>query len=164
MAKKGSRDRTPSDRTVVATNRRARRDYDILDTVEAGLVLRGSEVKSLRDRNVQMADSYARIEDGEMWVHGLHISPWSHSSAFTGHDPDRPRKLLLHRSQIDRLGARVDQERLTLVPLSIYFRQGRAKMELALARGRRSYDKRQVIARRDADREAERAMARHRRR
>ncbi len=149
-----------SEITVVATNRRARRDFDILDTFECGLVLRGSEVKSLRESKVQLGEAYARVRDGEVWLHSLHVAPFSHSSAAFGHQPDRDKKLLLHRSEIDRIRARVDQERLTLVPLSLYFKDGRAKLELALARRRSKGDKRQDIARRDADLEARRAIAR----
>ncbi len=148
---------------VVATNRRARRDYEILDTVEAGMILSGSEVKALREAKVQISDAYARIIDHEAWLIGLHISPYSHASPLFGHDPDRQRKLLLHRTEIDRLRARVDQERLTLVPLSLYFKEGRAKLEVGLGKGRTSVDKRQVIAKRDADLEAKRAMSRARR-
>jgi SsrA-binding protein len=149
---------------TVATNRQARRDYDILDTVECGIVLRGSEVKALRESNVQLADSYARVRGGELYLYGLHIAQYSHSGGFDSHRLDRERKLLAHRSEIDRLAARADQEHLALVPLSLYFRDGRAKLELALARGRRSHDKRQAIAERDAELEARRAMARANRR
>ncbi|MCP3934500.1 MAG: SsrA-binding protein SmpB [Actinomycetia bacterium] len=147
------------DRTV-ASNRRARRNYDILDTYEAGVQLAGSEVKSLRDAKVQMGDGFARIDNrGEVWLHGVVISPWSHASRQGGHITDRRRKLLLNRSEIDKLRARTEQENLSLVPMSIYFKGGKAKVELALARGRRDYDKRQVIAKRDADLEARRALA-----
>ncbi len=145
---------------VVATNRRARRDYDILDTWECGLVLRGSEVKSLRESKVQLSDAYARLIGNEVWLVGLHIAPYSHAAVQGGHVLDRDRKLLLHRKQIDALRARLDQERLTLVLLSLYFSDGRCKLELGLGRGRRQYDKRQVIAQREADREARRAMVR----
>ena len=145
---------------VVAANRRARRDYELEDTFECGIVLRGSEVKSLRESKVQLADAYARPEDGEVWLVGLHIAPYSHAAGVEELDPDRPRKLLLHRREIDRIAARVAQDGLTLVPLSLYFRDGRAKVEVALGRGRRQHDKRQEIARRDAEREARRAMAR----
>ncbi|CAN5778699.1 SsrA-binding protein SmpB [soil metagenome] len=154
----------PSDRTTVASNRQARRDYDLLDSYEAGISLRGSEVKSLRESKVTLADAYARLVRDEIWLIGLHISPYSHAAAHDGHLPDRDRKLLLHRGEIERIRARVDQERLTLVPLSLYFKGGRAKIEVALGRGRKTYDKRQDIARRDADREAQRSMARARRR
>ncbi len=152
----------PDGRTVVATNRRARRDFEVFDTVEAGIVLQGSEVKSLRDGRVQLADAYARPRDGEVWLNGVHISPWPQSSGPWRPDPDRPRKLLLHRREIDRLAARVDQDRLTIIPLDIHFVEGRAKTDLGLARRKRQHDKRASLARRTADREAERAMARHR--
>lgn len=143
---------------VVATNRQARRDYDILETIECGLVLLGSEVKSLREAKVRLQDAYARVRDGEMWLHGLHVSPYSRATGLSGHDPTRDRKLLLHRDEIVRLRSKVDQDSLALVPLALYFKEGRAKVELALARGRRKYDKREALARREADREARRAM------
>jgi SsrA-binding protein len=145
---------------LVASNRQARRDYDILDTVEAGIVLRGSEVKALREAKVQLADAYGKVDGGEVWLHGLHIAGYSHAGRFDSHAPERQRKLLLHRGEIDRLRSRVDQERLALVPLSLYFKDGRAKLELALGRGRRQHDKRQAIAQRDADLEARKAIAR----
>ena len=145
---------------VVATNRQARRDYEILDTWECGIVLQGSEVKALREAKVQLADSYARLRDHEVWLVGLHIATYSMASAQGDHDVARERKLLLHREEIDRLRARVEQDRLSLVPLSLYFKDGRAKLELGLGKGRRTYDKRQAIAKRDADREAARAIAR----
>lgn len=145
---------------VVATNRRARRDYEILDTWECGIVLQGSEVKSLREAKVQLGDSYARLRDHEIWLVGLHIGQYSMASSQGDHDVSRERKLLLHREEIDRIRARVDQEHLAVVPLSLYFKDGRAKLELGLGKGRRTYDKRQAIAKRDADREAARAMAR----
>jgi SsrA-binding protein len=148
---------------VIATNRQARRDYELDDVVEAGIVLQGSEVKSLREAKVTIADAYARIDDGEAWLVGLHIAPWKTSGAATGHEADRRRKLLLHRDEIARLRARLDQDRLTLVPLRLYFKDGRAKVELALGKPRRKGDKRQVIAERDAALEAQRAMSRARR-
>lgn len=148
---------------VVASNRRARHDYDILDTYEAGIALKGSEVKSLRDAKVQLSDSYAAVDGGEAWLHNLHIAPYDHASEHSGHDPERKRKLLLHRREIDELGARIAQDRLTVVPMAIYFKDGRAKVELALGRGRRKYDKRQAIAARDAARETDRALARRER-
>jgi SsrA-binding protein len=148
---------------VVATNRQARRNYEILDTFEAGIVLNGSEVKSLRESKVTVGDSYARIIDHEAWVIGLHITPYSHAGGFDDLDPERDRKLLLHRTEIDRLRARIDQDRLTLVPLALYFKDGRAKLELGLGKGRTGVDKRQHIAKRDAEREAQRAMANARR-
>lgn len=147
------------DRLVIATNRVARRDYEILDTWEAGIVLRGAEVKALREAKVQLADSYARLVDGEVWVFGIGITAYSHASTQVPPEPLRDRKLLLHREQIDVIRDRTVRERLALVPLSMYFRGGRVKVELALARGRRQVDKRQAIARRDADLEARRALA-----
>jgi SsrA-binding protein len=164
-AKRGSAQKEASDpnERVVATNRRARHDYEILDTIECGIVLRGSEVKSLREAKVTLTDAYARINDHELWLLGLHISPYSHTASVASPEADRDRKLLAHRTEIDRLGARLDREALTLVPLRLYFTKGRAKIELGLGRGKRQYDKRQDLAKRDADREAERAMARGRR-
>jgi SsrA-binding protein len=155
-----ARTKTPPGTQLIASNRRARRNYDILETIEAGLVLRGSEVKSLREARVQLGDAYARIEDGEAWLESMHIGVYEHSQRHSGHEPERRRKLLLHRSEIDRLRQIVEEQHLTLVPLSIYFKNGIAKVELALARGRKTYDKRRVLAERDAAREAQRAMAR----
>jgi SsrA-binding protein len=149
---------------VVATNRRARHDYEILDTIEAGIMLRGSEVKSLRESKVTLTDAYARIVDHELWLIGLHITPYSHAAAHTGHPVERDRKLLAHRSEIDELSQRLSQEHLTLVPLRLYFAGGRVKVEVALARGRKTHDKRQAIAKRDADLEARKAIAANRRR
>ena len=147
-------------RTVIASNRRARHDYAVLDTVEAGVVLSGSEVKSLRLGQVQMADGFARYADGELWLHGVHIAPYQFAAGFGAHDPDGRRKLLLHRAEIDRLQDRVAQERLALIPLSLFFRDGRAKIELALGKGRQKADKRQAIAERDSKREIERDLGR----
>ena len=144
----------------VATNRKARHDYEILDTYEAGIQLLGSEVKSLRDGKVQLRDAYARVDDGEVWLHGVHVSPDAFASGRDGHDPDRRRKLLLHRREIDELRVRTQQDALTLGPLSVYFKDGRAKVELALARGRNKGDKREALAKKEADLEARKAMAR----
>jgi SsrA-binding protein len=149
----------PDGTRPVAQNRRARHDYDILETVEAGIVLVGSEVKSLRDGGIQLRDSYARIHNGEIWLHGVHVMPYSFANGFGAVDTDRSRKLLLHRRQIEAFDRRTSQEALTLVPLSVYFKDGRAKVDLALARGRRQYDKRHAIAERDAALEARRAAA-----
>ncbi len=148
---------------IVATNRQARRDYDIVDTWECGVMLKGSEVKSLREAKVTLADAYARVDGREIWLIGLHIASYSNASAQGGHELTRTRKLLLHRHEIDQIRARVDQEHLTLVPLSLYFSGGRAKLDLGIGRGRKHYDKRQVIAKRDADMDARRAMAARRR-
>jgi SsrA-binding protein len=145
------------DRTV-ATNRRARHDYDVLETIEAGIVLSGSEVKSLREGKAQLADAYARVDEGELWLYGVHIPPWRFAAGFGSHDPDRKRKLLVHREQIDELMGRTQQQSLTLVPLSLYFKNGKAKVHLGLARGRRLYDKRQAILARDAQRETAREL------
>ena len=153
----------PARQVQLAENRKAHFDYQIESRLEAGIALRGTEIKSLRAGHANLRDGYARVENGEVWLHSVHISPYKFADGFAGPEPDRPRKLLLHRREIDRLQSRVAQERLTLVPLSIYFKDGRAKVELALARGRRKGDQRQAIAKRDADREAERAMARRQR-
>ncbi len=147
----------------VAQNRKARHDYDIIDTYECGLQLVGSEVKALRDSKVQLRDSYARVEGGELWLHGVHIAPYAYATGRDAHDPDRRRKLLVHRREIEELRVRTEQEGLTLVPLSIYFRDGRAKVEIGLARGRKHYDKRAAIAKRDYEREVERAGSGRRR-
>jgi SsrA-binding protein len=147
----------PNNRSV-AQNRRARHDFEILESLECGIVLQGSEVKSLREGKVALRDSFARVEDGEVWLHGVHVSPYVFAQGFGSHDPDRSRKLLLHKHQIERLKAEVQQQSLTLVPLSVYFKDGKAKVELALARGRHTYDKRHAIAERDAGRETDRAI------
>lgn len=150
----------PPDAKIVATNRQARREFEILDTIEAGMVLQGSEVKALRTGKAQLAEAYARIHNGEVWINSLHISQYAHAGHAFGHDSDRPKKLLMHKGEITRLQAQIDQKGLTLVPLSLYFRDGRAKLELALARRKRLVDKRQTIAQREADREAQREMSR----
>jgi len=150
----------PDDRVVIATNRVARRDYEILDTWEAGIVLRGAEVKALREAKVQLADSYARIVANELWVFGIGITAYSHASTQVPPEPLRDRKLLLHREQLDHIRDRMNRERLTLVPMSMYFKGSHVKLELGIGRGRRQVDKRQAIATRDADMEARRAMAR----
>jgi SsrA-binding protein len=154
--------KAPGNRPV-AQNRRARHDYDILDNFEAGIVLVGAEVKSIRDGKAQLRDSYARVQDGEVWLYGVHVPPYAFASGWGATDPDRRRKLLLHRRQIAELERRTHQEALTLVPLAVYFKEGRAKVDLALAKGRKRYDKRHAIAARDADMEARRASARQRR-
>jgi SsrA-binding protein len=153
-----------SDRKPVASNRRARHDYEIVDVIEAGIALVGTEVKSCRAGQVVLKDAYARVEGGELWLFNVHIAPFDGADGFGGHDPERRRKLLVHRHEVEELAARTQQQSLTLVPLSVYFRGGRVKVELALGRGRRSYDKRHAIADREARREAERAVAQARRR
>ena len=150
-------------RKLIASNRRARRDYEIIDTYETGIVLSGSEVKSLREAKVTLTDAYARFEMRDLYLVGLHINAYTNASSQGGHELARTRKLLAHRHEIDEMRMRVDQEHLSLVPLSLYFKDGKAKLELGLGRGRKHYDKRQVIAKRDADMDARRAMAARRR-
>jgi SsrA-binding protein len=146
-------------RKVVAQNRRARHDYSVEDTYEAGLVLTGTEVKSLRAGRASLVDAYARVRDGEVWLENAHIPEYTLGS-WTNHEPRRPRKLLLHRAEIARLIGKTREGGLTLIPLSLYFRDGRAKVEIALARGRRAYDKRAALAERQASREIARAVGR----
>ncbi|MFI5036168.1 MAG: SsrA-binding protein SmpB [Acidimicrobiales bacterium] len=150
------RDGDSGDR-VVATNRRARHDYEILETIECGLVLTGSEVKSLRQGTAQIGDGYVRVDDDELWLYGSHIPPWVFAVGFGSHDPDRKRKLLAHRHQVERLRGQTTTQPLTLIPLKLYFKDGRAKLEVGLARGRKQHDRRQALAKRDADLEMARA-------
>ncbi|MEP7045480.1 MAG: SsrA-binding protein SmpB [Ilumatobacteraceae bacterium] len=151
---------TTDDRKIIASNRKARHDYEILDTIETGIVLVGSEVKSLRLGQMQMSDAYARVLNGAIWLDGIHIPPYQFAHGFGAHSTDRPRKLLLHSREIERIAAEVALERLSLVPLSFYFKGGRVKVELAMARGRRKADKRNAMAERDAQRDMQRAMGR----
>ncbi len=146
-------------RKLIAQNRKARHDYTVLDTYEAGLVLTGTEVKSLRAGRASLVDGFASISDGEVWLHGVHIPEYTEGS-WTNHEPRRVRKLLMHREEISRLIGKTQESGLTLVPLALYFRDGKAKVELALARGKRAYDKRRALAERDARREVERAFGR----
>jgi SsrA-binding protein len=148
---------------IVSSNRRARRNYTVAETVEAGLALLGSEVKSLRDGRLDLKDSYALIKDGEAYLVGAYIAPYEFARE-GGHDPERERKLLLHRREIDRIGGQLAEKGLTLVPLQVYFKDGKAKVELGLAKGKTSYDKRETIKEREHDREMERAVSRARRR
>ena len=150
--------------SVLASNRKARHDFTIIDVVEAGIVLQGSEVKSLRTGQVQLADAYARVIDGEIWLEGVHIAPYQFAVGVGAHDPDRPRKLLLHAAEIRRFRERIMKDRLTLVPLSLILRDGKVKVELALAQGRTKGDKRNAIAERDVKREIQREIARRNRR
>lgn len=147
-------------RRVVLRNRKARHEYEILDTFEAGLVLRGAEVKSLRDRKASFTDVFARIEDGEVWLYNLHITPYEKASTDRP-DPTRTRKLLLRRSEIDKLTGETRQKGRTLIPLDLYFRRGVAKVTLALARGKKLHDKRETLKREAMRREAEREIGRH---
>jgi SsrA-binding protein len=149
---------------MIATNKQARRNFDITETHEAGIALRGSEVKSLRESNVTINEAYARFEDGELWLLGLHITPYSRASTHVASDATRKRKLLMHRYELDRLSSRTEQDKLNLVPMAIYFKDGRAKLEIGVGRGRRTVDKRQLLAKRDADLEARRELAERSRR
>ncbi len=144
---------------LVAQNRKARYDYHIDDTLEAGLVLVGTEVKSLRAGRATLVDGFAEVEHGEAYLHGVHIPEYTQGT-WTNHEPRRVRKLLMHRAEIDKLERRVNERGYTLIPLSLYFKDGRAKVELALARGKKSYDKRHAIAARQADRDAREAVGR----
>ena len=148
-----------SGRKLIAQNRKARHDYHIEDTVEAGIVLTGTEVKSLRAGRASLVDGYATIDGGEVWLHRIHIPEYTEGS-WTNHEPRRTRKLLLHRREIEKLSGKTMEAGFTLVPLALYFRDGKAKVELAVGRGKRSYDKRQDLAKRDARREIARAMGR----
>ena len=154
MAKKGKRKAAPGD---VATNRQAGFRYEFLDKVEAGIQLQGTEVKSVREGGVQLKDSYASVRDGEVWLHNAHIAPYAPASR-ENHEPERPRKLLLHRREIERLYAQVREKGFTVVPTRVYFKEGRVKVELALARGKDLRDKRRDIAARDAKRQIEREL------
>ena len=146
---------------IIASNRRARHDYTIEDTYEAGIALTGTEVKSLRLGRASLADGFALVVDGEVWLHNVHIPEYI-SGTWTNHTPRRTRKLLLHRGEIDRLNRKLTEGGQTLIPLSLYFKDGKVKVELALARGKRTYDKRQDLAKKDAAREVERAFRRRR--
>ncbi|HET7759580.1 MAG TPA: SsrA-binding protein SmpB [Gaiellaceae bacterium] len=147
----------PAGEKLIAENRRARHDYHFLEKVEAGLVLQGSEVKSLRQGHAVLQRAYADTRDGELWLIGLHIPPYAQASV-EPHDPDRDRKLLLHRRQLEQLGSKVAERGLTLVPTRLYFKDGRAKVELALARGKEGRDKRRDIAERETKRRLEREL------
>ncbi len=146
-------------RKVIASNRRARHDYEIMDTYEAGIVLTGTEVKSLRAGRATLTDAFASVDDGEVWLRNLHIPEYTQGS-WTNHEPRRTRKLLLHRKEIERLIGKTRESGLSLVPLSMYFSEGKVKVEIALGRGKRSYDKRADLAKRDANREVARALGR----
>jgi SsrA-binding protein len=149
---------------TIAQNRRARHEYTIVDTVEAGIVLQGTEIKSIRAGNVSLAEAYARIDKGEGWIVGLHIAPWGTADARFNHEPRRSRKLLLHRDEIDELLGKIKSKGLTLIPLRLYISRGRAKVELGLARGKQVHDRRREIAERDSRRDMERQLADARRR
>lgn len=146
-------------RSLVAQNKKARHDYSIEDVFEAGMVLTGTEVKSLRAGRASLVDGYATVDDGEVWLRGVHIPEYTQGT-WTNHEPRRARKLLLHRDEVRRIQGKVKETGVTLVPLSLYFKDGYAKVEIAVARGRKNYDKRQAIAERESKREADRAMGR----
>ncbi len=150
---------TKNDATL-AVNRRARHDYDILATLDAGLVLTGSEIKAIREGHANIREAYVRVEGREAWVLNMHIAPYSRAG-YTSHDPTRRRKLLLHHDEIGRIAGAQDQKGLTIVPLRLYMSRGIAKLEIGVARGRKTYDKREAIAKREAERQIARAM-RHR--
>ena len=154
MAKRGKRKTEPGD---VATNRQASFRYEFLEKLEAGLVLTGTEVKSLREGKAQLKDGYASVDEGELWLHNVHIPPYA-NAARDNHEPERPRKLLAHRAEIERLAIKVGNKGFTIVPTRIYFSDGRAKVEIALARGKETRDKRREIAKRESDRQIERAL------
>lgn len=143
-------------RAPAVDNRRARFEYHILESMEAGIVLTGTEIKSVREGGVSISEAYARLRDGELWLLGMHIPPYKQGS-FSNVEPNRPRKLLLHKEQIERLGGRAAEKGLTIVPLRMYFTRGRAKVEIGLARGKKIWDKREATAKRDVQRE----IARH---
>ena len=147
---------------MIAVNRKARHDYHIQESLEAGIVLKGSEIKSIRAGKVNLSNAYARPENGELWLYNCHIASYD-AASYNTHEPIRPRKLLLHRKEIDILASKVVQKGLTLVPLKLYIKHGVAKVELGVAKGKKVYDKREAIARRDAEREMDRAL-KHRRR
>lgn len=142
---------------TIATNRKAYHEYNILEKWEAGIVLQGTEVKSLRLGRANLKDSYGRVDKGELWLVNLHISPYEQGNVWN-HEPRRPRKLLMHRREIRRLATKVNERGLTLVPLRLYFRNGRAKVEIAVARGKKVYDRREAIAKRDVDRDMAREL------
>ena len=149
-------------RAPTISNRRARHDYEIIEVFEAGVQLIGSEVKSIREGHVQLGDCYGRLIDGEVWLVGMHIAPYANATSFGAHDPDRRRKLLLHKKEIASIAQSVNEKKLSLVPLRMWFKEGKVKVDLAVARGKKTYDKRHAIAKRDAERDDERESRRRR--
>lgn len=145
-------------RKVVARNRKATHDYYIEERYDAGIVLMGSEIKSVRNGHVNLQDGFAQVRDGELWLLGVHIKPYEQAGVFGHHDPLRPRKLLLHRREIDRIDRHLQQKGYTVVPLELYLERGLAKVEIATVRGKRQYDKRESLAKRDAQRQIDRAI------
>jgi len=163
MAKTGKKDNAGDGTVNICRNRRATHDYEILDRIECGLVLVGTEVKSLRDGHANLEDAYVKLDDGEVWLIGAEIPEYVYGNRLN-HKPKRPRKLLLHRREIDRFAGKASQKGFTLVPLRMYFKEGRAKVELAVARGKQAHDKRESMKKADARREIDRAMAARRKR
>lgn len=159
MAKKNSKaaDSTPTGDRVVTQNRRAFHDYFIDETIEAGIVLSGSEIKSIRDGKITIGEAYVRVSNGELWLVGSNITPYTHG-AYANHEPGRPRKLLVHRRQIEQLQGEIERKGMTVVPLRVRLRNGRAKVDIGVARGKNLYDKRQTQAERDARRNMEQAV------
>ena len=156
---KKQKDNSSSSNKTIATNRKARHDYEIMETIEAGLVLTGTEIKSIREGRANIAESYVRPQDGELWLVNANIAPY-HNASLYNHDPIRPRKLLLHKDQMQHFSSNIAQKGLTAVPLRLYIKKHVAKIEVGLARGKRQYDKRRTIIERDKDREAQRALRR----
>lgn len=164
MAKKQKTEAAkPASRTPSVDNRRARYEYEILESMEAGIALTGTEIKSIRAGGVSLNEAYARLRDGELWLLSMHVPPYKEGS-FSNHEPARPRKLLLHKEQIARLGGRAAEKGLTIVPLRMYFTRGKVKIEIGLARGKKMWDKRASEAERDVQRDVKREIARHARR
>ncbi len=161
MAEKGAAAHARGDRTI-ATNRKARHEFEIIETLEAGLVLTGSEIKSVREARVSLQEAFVTIDAGEAWLQGAHIAPYEWAG-YAGHEPLRRRKLLLHRREIRQLGFSTRAKGMTLVPLRLYLKNGRAKLELGLARGKKLFDKRQTLRERETKRQVEREMARRER-
>lgn len=152
-----ARTQDPNEETLIADNRKAFHDYHVLETFEAGIALLGTEVKGIREGRANLRDSYARVEDGEVWLYHVHINPYSHRG-YVDHDPKRKRRLLLHRYEIRKLIGKTVEKGLTLVPTRLYFKRGRVKVTLALAKGKQAHDKRETIRRRELDRETRAAV------
>ena len=155
-----SSNRAPTDRKIIASNRKARHDYTVVDTYEAGIALMGTEVKALREGRASLVDGYATIDDGEVWLQHVHIPEYVQGT-WTNHAPRRKRKVLMHRAEIDKLIGKIKEGGLTLVPLDLYFKDGKVKATLALAKGKKSYDKRHDLAERDSRREIQKAFGRY---
>lgn len=153
-----SKTKSNDGRMIIASNRKAQHDYFLEEQVEAGLVLVGSEIKSIRERRVNIREGYVQVQNGELWLVNVHIADYKQAGPHYGHDPLRPRKLLLHRKEIERIISKTQEKGYTLIPTVLYLKRGRAKIEIALARGKKQYDKRQALAQRDSQRQIERAL------